>query len=509
MQLPKPIKVSPIVDENPIFENGKEDQPLSPMSRLFHEPESNLYIVVMIGFKSKINPDFVKANLGHSLLKHHRFSSLQVEDEKIKGGLKWVPTKVNLDNHVIVPNLEPKSIDSADKFVEDYVSNLSKTGIKMSKQPMWDLHLLNIKTSDAESVAVLRVHHSLGDGTSLVSLFLSCTRKVSNPEELPSNSIPPTSKEGDSRSYGVKGFWPYFFFKYFWFVFSLFYNTLVDAVMVIATILMFVKDSETPLKGIVGKASGPRRIVHRSLSLDDFKFVKNAMNTTINDAVVAVTQAGLSRYLNRKYGELLLVNKGASERNNNLPKNIRLRAAIMKDLRSSSEVQELADIVKNGYKTKSGNKIGFVIFPFSIALRDDPLDYLREAKARMDRKKASLEAEFSYLLSQYTVKFGIKGANCPSKTTLLFSNVNGPQEEISFYGHPIAYVAPSCYGQTNGLTIHFVSYANKMTFILSVDDDLIPDPHQLRDDLEESLHLMKNAVIARGLTKSNASDYKY
>ncbi|GAY68527.1 hypothetical protein CUMW_264850 [Citrus unshiu] len=386
MQLPKPIKVSPIVDENPIFENGKEDQPLSPMSRLFHEPESNLYIVVMIGFKSKINPDFVKANLGHSLLKHHRFSSLQVEDEKIKGGLKWVPTKVNLDNHVIVPNLEPKSIDSADKFVEDYVSNLSKTGIKMSKQPMWDLHLLNIKTSDAESVAVLRVHHSLGDGTSLVSLFLSCTRKVSNPEELPSNSIPPTSKEGDSRSYGIKGFWPYLSFKYFWFVFSLFYNTLVDAVMVIATILMFVKDSETPLKGIMGKASGPRRIVHRSLSLDDFKFVKNAMNTTINDAVVAVTQAGLSRYsignmlwfiLIYIIGELLLVNKGASERNNNLPKNIRLRAAIMKDLRSSGEVQELADTVKNGYKTKSGNKIGFVIFPFSIALRDDPLDYVK------------------------------------------------------------------------------------------------------------------------------------
>ncbi|XP_006478432.2 wax ester synthase/diacylglycerol acyltransferase 4-like [Citrus sinensis] len=477
------------------------------MSRLFHEPESNLYIVVMIGFKSKTNPDFVKANLGHSLLKHHRFSSLQVEDEKIKGGLKWVPTKVNLDNHVIVPNLEPKSIDSADKFVEDYVSNLRKTGIKMSKQPMWDLHLLNIKTSDAESVAVLRVHHSLGDGTSLVSLFLSCTRKVSNPEELPSNSIPPTSKEGDSRSYGIKGFWPYLSFKYFWFVFSLFYNTLVDAVMVIATILMFVKDSETPLKGIMGKASGPRRTVHRSLSLDDFKNVKNAMNTTINDAVVAVTQAGLSRNLNRKYGELLLVNKGASERNNNLPKNIRLRAAIMKDLRSSGEVQELADTVKNGYKTKSGNKIGFVIFPFSIALRDDPLDYLREAKARMDRKKASLESEFSYLLSQYTVKFGIKGANCPSKPTLLFSNVKGPQEEISFYGHPIAYVAPSCYGQTNGLTIHVASYANKMTFILSVDDDLIPDPHQLRDDLEESLHLMKNAVIARGLTKSNASDY--
>ncbi|KAK0577804.1 hypothetical protein LWI29_000387 [Acer saccharum] len=41
--------------------------------------------------------------------------------------------------------------------------------------PMWDLHLLNLKTSNAETVAVLCVHHSLGDGTSLMSLFLAST----------------------------------------------------------------------------------------------------------------------------------------------------------------------------------------------------------------------------------------------------------------------------------------------------------------------------------------------
>lgn len=32
-------------------------------------------------------------------------------------------------------------------------------------------------------------------------------------------------------------------------------------------------------------------------------------------------------------------------------------------------------------------------------------------------------------------------------TTLVFSNVPGPMEEISFYGHPIAYIAPGVYGQ--------------------------------------------------------------
>lgn len=47
--------------------------------------------------------------------------------------------------------------------------------------------------------------------------------------------------------------------------------------------------------------------------------------------------------------------------------------------------------------------------------------------------------------------------------------------------------------------IHVVSYANKMTFVLSVDDGLIPDPHQLCDDLEESLHLIKTASLLKDI----------
>ncbi|KAK4858513.1 hypothetical protein QYF36_017512 [Acer negundo] len=47
---------------------------------------------------------------------------------------------------------------------------------------------------------------------------------------------------------------------------------------------------------------------------------------------------------------------------------------------------------------KWGNQIGSILFPFTIALRDDSLDYVREAKAAMDRKKASLEASYSYFM---------------------------------------------------------------------------------------------------------------
>ena len=106
------------------------------------------------------------------------------------GEIKWVATEVNLDDHVVVPELE-SNIESPDKFVEDYISNLTKPKLDNSK-PLWDLHLLNIKTSESEGVIVYRVHHSIGDGMSIMSLLLACSRKVSDPMALP--TIPEMKK---------------------------------------------------------------------------------------------------------------------------------------------------------------------------------------------------------------------------------------------------------------------------------------------------------------------------
>ncbi|KAL5843272.1 hypothetical protein ACOSQ4_009230 [Xanthoceras sorbifolium] len=397
MAVLEPIKVKRDAAEQAIMENGK---PLSPMARMFHEPDSNIYIIVMLGWKTKLDPEVFKANLNHTLLKHPRFTSLQVVNETVEGGLKWVPTKVDLDKHVIVPKLDTiNSIENSDRFVEDYVSNLSKTAIEMSI-PMWDLHLLNIRTSDAEAVAVFRIHHSLGDGTSLMSLLLASTRKVSNPEEVP--TLPSTTTKRADSSISGGGFRGCL--VKIWLLFILLGNTCVDVVMFLATVFGFLKDTETPLKGGRGCGSNSRRIVHRTVDLNDVKFVKTAMNTTINDVLLGVTQAGLSRYLSRKYGEST-IDKGASERKNNLPKNIRLRATFFINIRPIPGIQEVADMMKKGSLARWGNEIGFVLFPFKIALRDDPLDYVRDAKAAIDRKKSSLEVYCSFYMAKYFLKF--------------------------------------------------------------------------------------------------------
>ncbi|KAJ9167268.1 hypothetical protein P3X46_021932 [Hevea brasiliensis] len=471
--------------------DSEDGQPLSPMARIFHQPYGDVYTMTIMGFNTPINHLVFKASLRHSLLKHPRFSCLPVLENG--GEMRWVKTEVNLDNHVRVPVVDP-NMESPDKFVEDYASNLSKTTITKSI-PLWDVHLLNVKTSEAESTGIFRIHHSLGDGISLMSLLLSCSRKASDPEALPTI---PTIKRRNPRNSGGLTSWQ-FLLKLWWLV-LLCWNTIVDVLILLGTIF-FLEDTKTPLKGTLPLGLAQRRFVHRTISLDDVKLVKNAMGTTINDVMAAITQAGLSSYLNRKYGDDKTYNKGAEKNNNNLPNNIRLRAALAVNIRPSAGIQAFDDMMRKDNKARWGNHIGCVLFPFTIALREDPLDYIRVAKVTGDRKKSTLEAKFTYSMVKFSPKcFTNKISSFPNRITLWFSNVPGPVEEISYFGHTVAFIALSAYGQPNALVIHVVSYANKMKIALSVDENIISDPHQLCDDLQNSLDLMKNAVITNQRT---------
>ncbi|XP_057987444.1 wax ester synthase/diacylglycerol acyltransferase 11-like [Hevea brasiliensis] len=476
----RPIRVSK--------KDSEDGQPLSPMARIFHQPYSDVYIIIIMGFNTPINPLVFKASLRHSLLKHPRFSSLQVVENG--GEMRWVKIEVNLDNHVRVPVLDP-NMESPDKFVEDYASNLSKTTISKS-MPLWDVHLLNVKTSEAESTVIFRIHHSLGDGISLMSLLFSCSRKASDPEALPTiQTIKRRNPSNPGRLTSLQ-----FLLKLWWLV-LLCWNTIVDVLILLGTIF-FLEDTKTPLKGTLPLGLAQRRFVHRTISLDDVKLVKNAMGTTINDVMVAITQAGLSSYLNRS----MTYNKGAEKNNNNLPNNIRLRAALVGNIRPSAGIQvTFDDMMRKDSKARWGNHIGCVLFPFTIALREDPLDYIRVAKVTGHRKKSTLEAKFTYSMVKFSPKcFTNMISSFPNRITLWFSNVPGPEEEISYFGHPVAFIALGVYGQPNALVIHVVSYANKMKITLSIDENIISDPHQLCDDLQNSLDLMKNAVISNQRT---------
>nr|VDD06175.1 unnamed protein product [Brassica oleracea] len=109
---------------------------------------------------------------------------------------KWIPTKVKVEEHVIVPHIDP-NIENPDQFLEDYTTKMAISAMDKSKT-LWEFHLLKLKTSHAGSVAVARFHNSL--------------------------------------------------------------------------------DKATPLKGKPGATVSINKFIHRIISLDDVKVVKNAMN---------------------------------------------------------------------------------------------------------------------------------------------------------------------------------------------------------------------------------------
>ncbi|KAI3694723.1 hypothetical protein L1987_77693 [Smallanthus sonchifolius] len=178
--------------------------------------------------------------------------------------MKWIPIHANIDDHVIVAELNP-NIKSPDKFIGDYISNLSRSSIESIK-PLWDFHILNLKTSEAEGTGVFRCHHSLGDGISLMNLLLASAHKVSDPEALP--TLPENNKLGVAKVASL------------WSTLGFLWNSCVAFFLLMCT-AVFLEDTQTPMKRSKGVDHRTRRYVVRSVSLNDIKLVKRAMNVVI------------------------------------------------------------------------------------------------------------------------------------------------------------------------------------------------------------------------------------
>ncbi|KNA20235.1 hypothetical protein SOVF_054360 [Spinacia oleracea] len=488
------------------MEEDDDDEPLSPSSAAFHTANFNVHVLAIMGSTTPANVELIKAKFSNTLLKHPRFSSVVIGDPSKGEELRWKRTEVDIDKHIIIPKINLENLESSssspDKFVEDYIYNLSKTTLDKSR-PLWELHILQLEISkEVKSLGIFRIHHSLGDGTSLISLLLALTRKTSDPEALPTIPVQKVNNNNNNNN-NRRGlfFWRWIIMA-IWFVLRLFWNTLIDTSLFVATSL-FLKDSSV-LQSSSGGANinTRRRMVYKSFSLDDMKLVKNAIGGTINDVALGITQGGLSQYLSRKYDDGNN-HEDTKEKKKGLAKNILLRSLLLINLRPSGGIQALADMMEKDSEAKWGNPVGYVLLPFIIGLRNDPLDYIREAKNTVDRKKHSLEAFFSHFMAQIVLKlFGTKVASSISDrlfshVTIAFSNLPGPLEEISLCGHPVSLMAGSSYGQPNPVMINFQSYSDKMTLTLAVDEYAVPDPHQLCDDIVQTLKLVKEAVITQ------------
>ena len=189
--------------------------------------------------------------------------------EGSRGEFYWAPTNVNVDDHVIV--VTPKGADASSvTFVEDYVADLMQGPPLDMARPLFEFHIVKAKLGDAMENMIMRVHHSMGDGVSLMSLVLACTKRVDKPETMPTL---PTYKQKNKIK---EGFWKRHFLLLWSFLLMLWF-TLQDVFIFIVT-CFWLKDSQISLEGYSRLENLPRKLVHTTISLDDIRSVKQAVN---------------------------------------------------------------------------------------------------------------------------------------------------------------------------------------------------------------------------------------
>ncbi|GER44836.1 O-acyltransferase WSD1 [Striga asiatica] len=455
-------------------ETLKSDEPLTPAGRLFLQPKMEQVIHAAIAVESPIDVDAVKYEVRRSvMLQHPRFCSLMVRDPR--GREHWRRTPVDVDRHVIVRR-EPISGEPDEDAVADFVADLSVSSPLPADKPLWEIHLLL-----AHNTAVFRVHHALGDGISLMSMLLSCCRRAEDPERIPT-----IAGIGGSAA-RVRSWRAWAVVKAVWF-------TLIYC-LEFGLRALWLRDRTTVFSGGDGVELWPRRLASARFRLDDMKAVKQAVGgATINDVLFGVISRGLSRYLD--------INSPKA-----LPEGLRITGVGMVNLRPQAGLQDLSKLMDSKSGIRWGNKFGMLLLPIYYHKGgSDPIQFVRRAKAMIDKKKLSLEAPFSYKVGDLVMSiFGAKIAcllnyRIVCNTTFTISNVIGPQEKITMVGNPVKHIRVTSSSLPHAITMHMVSYAGIADLQILVAKDIIPDPKVLAKCFEDALLEMKAA--AEDISKS-------
>ncbi|KAI9128460.1 hypothetical protein K1719_001453 [Acacia pycnantha] len=452
------------------------DEPVTPAGRLFLQPKTNQVIHCIVGFKNPIDVDSIKPIIRDSLmLQHPRFTSLMVRDHR--GFEHWRRTEVDIDRHVKFID-SPLSTTAAagddESAVNEYLAELCIENLSADK-PLWEIHVLV-----AHKCLIVRIHHALGDGISLMSMFLVNCRKVDDPEALP--TIVSFDRKKSSR-------WDWR--KLWGFVVTLWFCVIFSIEFVLRC--LWVRDRRTVLSGGAGVEDWPRTMATAKFRLEDMKMLKKAVtNANINDVLFAIISSGLSRYLDFR-------------ESNGLKNGVQITGIAMANLRPQQGLQDIKNMMRSNSGARWGNKFGMILLPVSYLGSNctDPLEYVRRAKAMIDRKKQSLEAHFSYTVGDFVMStFGAKVAcllnyRILCNTTFTISNVVGPQEEIMLAGNPVNFLRANNSALPHALTLNMVSYAGRADMQIQVAKDIIPDPKFLAKCFEDALLEMKDHALAK------------
>ena len=466
---------------------ARQRAPMSAVDRswLRMETATNpMMIGVVLVFEKPIPIGTFRRILEERFLRFRRFRQRVVT----RGGKTWWEDDPNfdLDHHLHLVSLPGKGDKQA---LQQLASDLNSTPLDF-RRPLWQIHYVDHYKEGC--ALMVRIHHCIADGISLVRVLLSLTdnspqskvtpmRPVADETPVPqgwlSHTLNRTREQWEQTSTSLNKTWerirtePRYLRKLG--------RDGLDAGREMVRLGLAPPAPETPLKG---ELCGRKKVAWAEpLDLKQVKAMAKALGGTVNDVLMSVATAALHSYL-RQAGELLPTRD--------------IRIAVPFNLRPLNQPIETL-----------GNQFGLVLVPLPVSTTC-PMRRFQQVQKEMNRLKRSKQAVVTYsLLNLFgrgpdkLERFALDFLS--GKASAVMTNVPGPRSAIYLGGsrllEPMFWV-PQTGGVGLGLSIF--TYDGKVQFGLIADKRLIDCPDDVVARFVEGFHELSNHLRGDGEKQS-------
>jgi WS/DGAT/MGAT family acyltransferase len=439
-------------------------EPLSNFDAFLLRMDSPTNMAVINGllfFEQPVDCERLRATLERRLLQYDRFRQRITQAGLLVKYPAWeYDLTFDMNAHLHRIGLPPPR-DLA--TLKALINDLMSTPLDMSKPP-WQIYL--VEGYGKGSALIIRLHHSIGDGISLLQVLLALTDSEPDapwPQGLPQHNGHRSSPLGRLLLPPLK-----FTTRTLQVTRRLLSESLevvdnpqrirektrlaAENAAALARYLLVDDEPGTSLRGKCGVAK--QAAWSEPISLEAVKAVSRALGGTVNDVMLTAITGGLRRYLEERGDEI------------DFPD---LRAVIPVNMRSNNGTEHL------------GNRLGMVLLSLPVGLQE-PRSRYAAVKNRMDALKVSREPGMIFGLLSSPV-FSTPGAEniildiFGAKASLLVTNVPGPQQAIYLAGRKLErmiFWVPQPAGWGLGLSIF--SYNGEILLGVAGDAGLVPEP---------------------------------
>ncbi|KAI5652553.1 hypothetical protein M9H77_29740 [Catharanthus roseus] len=457
-------------------------EPVSPSSQYLRSSALSLTIIAVMESEIPIDDSMAYTLLNDLFLPiNPRFSSLMIT--KRKGEKKWKRVKVNLKDHINVPKFpDGLSVNEYDEYFTNYMSKIGMEELPEDR-PLWEIHIIKYPTSNSAGNLIFKLHHSLGDGYSLMGALLSCLQRLDDPSlpiTFPSRQSHLTNSNGRCHRHHQQqqnngGF------------FSRIFNTIRDFGFTVLKSTL-IADDQSPLRSGVDRVEfRPITLITMAFSLDRIKPIKNKLNVTVNDVITGVIMYGTRLYM---------------EAMNNEGRKAKVTALVLLNTRAIGGYKSVSEMLKPNAEMPWGNHFAFL--PISVpklsALKSsNPLRFLMDAHKLIKNKRNSAAVLLTGKLLEAMRK--IKGSEATARfvhgtlknSTMAISNLIGPVEKLALANHPVKGMYFTVAGAPQSLSVTIISYVGTVRVAFGVEKDYI-DPSKFKSCIHNAFETIFQAA---------------